>query len=98
MHSHIDTGKMFNPARHRPDPSVKAARTEDHKLGYMGFSLDDFNCVNKEKRFPFKKRFESVFKTWPYTTFKNVFLSPISGICDTIYQSEFSSKFNMILL
>lgn len=91
MYSHIDTGKIFNPARDRSDPNVKATRTKDHKFGYTGFSLDDFNCVNRDKRFPFKKRFASVFKTWPYTTFENVFLSPISGVCETIYQSELSS-------
>jgi len=98
MYSHIDTRKIFNSARDRPDPNVIATRTDDHKLGYTGFSLDDFNCVNRDKRFPFKKRFASVFMRWPYNTFKNVFLNPISGICETIYQSEFSSKFNMILL
>ena len=98
MYSHIDTGKIYNSARDRPDSNVMATRTDDHKLGYTSFSLDDFNCVNRDKRTQFKKRFASVFKRWPYNTFKNVFLSPISGICETLYQSEFAYILKMILL
>lgn len=98
MYSHIDTGKIFNPARDRPDSSVMATRTDDHTLGYTGFSLDDFNCVNRDKKSNFKKTFASVFKIWSYTTFKNVFLSPISGICETLYQSEFACILNTFLL
>ena len=98
MYSHIDTGKIFNRARDRPDSSVMATRTDDHKFGFTGFSLDDFNCVNRDKKSNFKKTFASVFKIWSYTTFKNVFLSPISGICETLYQSEFACILNTFLL
>ncbi len=32
-------------------------------------------------------------KQWTYTQFKNVFLIPISGICDTLYQSKVPFSF-----
>lgn len=55
MYSHIDTGKIFNPARERPDSNVMATRTDEHKFGYTGFSLDDFNCVHRDKNLIFKR-------------------------------------------
>ena len=86
----IDTGKIFNARKDRRDPNVVATRTDGHNLGYTGFSLDDFKCVKRDKACSFKKRFAVVFKSWSYTTFDNVFLSPISGICEAIYQSKFA--------
>ena len=84
MYWHIDTGKIFNTRNDRRDPNVVATR-RDHNLGYTGFSLDDFKCVKRDKSCSFKKRFAVVFKSWSDTTFDNVFLSPISGICEAIY-------------
>jgi hypothetical protein len=55
MYSHIDTGKIFNPARERPDSNVMATRTDEHKFGYTGFSLDDFNCVHRDKNLILKR-------------------------------------------
>jgi hypothetical protein len=90
MYWHIDTGKIFNAKKDRRDPNVVATRTDGHNLGYTGFSLDDFKCVKRDKTCSFKKRFAVVFKSWSYTTFDNVFLSPISGVCEAIYQSKFA--------
>ena len=47
MHSHIDTGKRFNDRQDRKDEEVISTRSHDHSLGYTGFSLDDFKCVNR---------------------------------------------------
>ena len=93
MFWHIDTGKIFNTRNDRRDPNVVATRTDGHNLGYTGFSLDDFKCVKRDKRCSFKKRFAVVFKSWSHTTFDNVFLSPISGICEAIYQSKFACSY-----
>jgi hypothetical protein len=98
MYSQIDTGKIYNSKKDVQDPSVIATRTDDNKSGYTGFSLDDFNCVNRDRTTAIKKRFGIVFKSWKYKTFENVFLSPISNICETLYQSKFASIFQMILL
>jgi hypothetical protein len=35
----------------------------------------------------------AVFKIWPYKNFKNMFLEPISAVCDAIYQGMFSLLF-----
>jgi len=90
MYWHKDTGKIFNARKERMDPKVVATKTDGHNLGYTGFSLDDFKCVKRDKTCSFKKMFEIVFKSWTYTNFDNVFLSPISGICEAIYQSKFA--------
>ena len=89
MYAHIDTGKRFNIQKDRKDPLVVATRSKQHHLGYTGFSLDDFNGVNRDKNCSIKKRFGQVFnEQWTYTQFKNVFLTPISGICDALYKSK----------
>ena len=89
MYAHIDTGKRYNIHKDREDPMVIANRREPHHLGYTGFSLDDFNGVNRDKNCSIKKRFGQVFnEQWTYTQFKNVFLTPISGICDALYKSK----------
>lgn len=89
MYDHIDTGKRYNIHKDREDPKVIANRREPHHLGYTGFSLDDFNGVNRDKNCSIKKRFGQVFnEQWTYTQFKNVFLTPISGICDALYKSK----------
>ena len=94
MYAHIDTGKRFNILKDRKDPMVFATRSKEHQLGYTGFSLDDFNGVNRDKKCSFKTRFGQVFnKQWTYTQFKNVFLIPISGICDALYQSKVPFSF-----
>ena len=61
MYAHIDTGKRFNVLKDRKDPMVFATRSEEHHLGYTGFSLDDFNGVNRDKKCSFKTRFGQVF-------------------------------------
>ena len=88
MHSHIDTGKRFNKIQDRKDDKVISTRSHDHHLGYTGFSLDDFKGVNRNKSCSFKKRFELVFNIWSYNKLKNMFLEPISGVCDAIYQGK----------
>ena len=35
---------------------IVATRSKQHHLGYTGFSLDDFNCVNSDKKCSFKTR------------------------------------------
>ena len=45
----------------RKDPMVFATRSEEHQLGYTGFSLDDFNGDNRDKKCSFKTRFGQVF-------------------------------------
>ncbi len=57
-YSHIDTGKRFNAQKDRKNPLVVATRSKQHHLGYTGFSLDDFNGVNRDKKCSFKTRFE----------------------------------------
>ena len=93
MHSHIDTGKRFNDRQDRKDPEVISTRSHDHNFGYTGFSLDDFKCVHRNKSCSFKKRFAAVFKIWPYKNLKNMFLEPISAVCDAIYQGMFAVLF-----
>ena len=88
MYSHIDTGKRFNKRQDRKDDKVISTRSHDHHLGYTGFSLDDFKGVNRNKSCSFKKRFELVFNIWSYNKLKNMFLEPISGVCDAIYQGK----------
>ena len=88
MYSHIDTGKRFNKIQDRKDDKVISTRSHDHHLGYTGFSLDDFKGVNRNKSCSFKKRFELVFNIWSYNKLKNMFLEPISGVCDAIYQGK----------
>jgi len=90
MHSHIDTGKRFNDRQDRKDEEVISTRSHDHSLGYTGFSLDDFKCVHRIKSCSFKKRFAPVFKIWPHKNLKNMFLQPISAVCDAIYQGMFA--------
>ena len=52
---------------------VFATRRKEHQLGSTGLSLDDFNGVNRDKKYSFKTRFGQVFnKQWTYTQFKNV--------------------------
>ena len=55
MYSHIDTGKRFNILNDRKDPMFFATRSKEHHLGYTGFSLDDFNGVNRDKNSSIKK-------------------------------------------
>ena len=93
MYSHIDTGKRFNCRQDRKDPEVILTINYDHHLGYTGFSLDDFNSVQRNKKCPFKKRFALVFNIWPPKTLKNMFLDPISGDCNVIYQGMFALLF-----
>jgi hypothetical protein len=93
MHSHIDTGKRFNDRQDRKDEEVISTRSHDHNLGYTGFSLDDFKCVHRIKSCSFKKRFAPVFKIWPHKNLKNMFLQPISAVCDAIYQGMFALLF-----
>ena len=93
MHSHIDTGKRFNDRQDRKDEEVISTRSHDHNLGYTGFSLDDFKCVHRNKSCSFKKRFAPVFKIWPHKNLKNMFLQPISAVCDAIYQGMFALLF-----
>ena len=98
MYDHIDTGKRYNIHKDREDRKVIANRREPHHLGYTGFSLDDFNGVNRDKNCSIKKRFGQVFnEQWTYTQFKNVFLTPISGICDALYKSKVALIFLFIL-
>jgi len=96
MHSHIDTGKRFNDRQDRKDPEVISTRSNDHNFGYTGFSLDDFKCVHRNKRCAFRKRFALVFNTWSHTNLKNMFLEPISSVCDAIYQGMFALIFIII--
>jgi len=93
MYSHIDTGKRFNDRQDRKDPEVISTRSHDHNFGYTGFSLDDFKCVHRNKSCSFKKKFAAVFKIWPYKNLKNMFLEPISAVCDAIYQGTFAVLF-----
>jgi hypothetical protein len=55
MYSHIDTGKRFNDRQDRKDPEVISTRSDDHHLGYTGFSLDDFKGVHREKVVPSRR-------------------------------------------
>ena len=96
MYSHIDTGKRFNDTYDRKDPEVVSTRSHDHHLGYTGFSLDDFKCVHRNKSCSFKKRFVLVFNIWPHKNLKNMFLDPISAVCDAIYQGMFALIFIII--
>jgi hypothetical protein len=93
MHSHIDTGKRFNDRQDRKDEEVISTRSHDHNWGYTRFSLDDFKCFHSNKSCSFKKRFAAVFKIWPYKNLKNIFLEPISAVCDAIYQGMFALLF-----
>jgi hypothetical protein len=93
MYSHINTGKRFNDRQDRKDPEVISTRSHDHHLGYTGFGLDDFKCVHRNKSCSFKKKFAAVFKIWPYKNLKNMFLEPISAVCDAIYQGTFAVLF-----
>jgi hypothetical protein len=93
MHSHIDTGKRFNDIQDRKDAEVILTRSPDHKLGYTGFSLDDFKCVQRIKSCSFKQRFALVFNIWSHKNLKNMFLEPISIVCDDFYQGMFSLLF-----
>ena len=90
MHSHIDTGKRFNDRQDRKDEEVISTRSHDHSLGYTGFSLDDFKGVHRNKSCSFKKRFVLVFNIWSHKNLKNMFLDPISAVCDAIYQGKFA--------
>ena len=96
MHAHIDTGKRFNETSDQRDPSVDATRV--HKLGFTGVSLDDFRCVNRSKKSNFKSKFKLVFKKWKYRNFEDTFLSPISGVCLTVYQSKLAFPFSLLAL
>ena len=96
MYSHIDTGKRFNDRQDRKDPEVVSTRSHDHHLGYTGFSLDDFKCVHRNKSCSFKKRFVLVFNIWSHKNLKNMFLDPISAVCDAIYQGMFALIFIII--
>lgn len=95
MHAHIDTGKRNNTYDQR-DPSVDATRV--HELGFTGVSLDDFRCVNRSKKSNFKSKFKLVFKKWKYRNFEDTFLSPISGVCLTVYQSKLAFPFSLLAL
>jgi hypothetical protein len=86
MHSHIDTGKRFNDRQDRKDPEVISTRSPDHNLGYTGFSLDDFKCVHRNKSCSFKQRFALVFNIWSHKNLENMFIGPISHVCDALYQ------------
>ena len=55
MYAHIDTGKRFDIQKNRKDPLIVATRSEQHHLGYTGFSLDDFNGGNRDKNVPSKQ-------------------------------------------
>ena len=96
MHAHIDTGKRFNETSDQRDPSVDATRV--HKLGFTGVSLDNFRCVNWSKKSNFKSKFKLVFKKWKYRNFEDAFLSPISGVCLTVYQSKLAFPFSLLAL
>jgi len=97
MYSHIDTGKRFNDRQDRKDPEVISTRSHDHHLGYTGFSLDDFKGVHRNKSCSFKKRFALVFNIWSHKNLKNMFLEPISAVCDAIYQGMFALILIIIL-
>ena len=96
MYSHIDTGKRFYNRQDRKDPEVVSTRSHDHHLGCTGFSLDDFKCVHRNKSCSFKKRFVLVFNIWSHKNLKNMFLDPISTVCDAIYQGMFALIFIII--
>ena len=96
MHAHIDTGKRFNVTSDQRDPSVDAPRV--HELCFTGVSLDDFRCVNRSKKSNFKSKFKLVFKQWKYRNFEDTFLSPISGVCLTVYQSKLAFPFSLLAL
>jgi len=96
MHAHIDTGKRFNETSDQRDPSVDVTRV--HELGFTGVSLDDFRCVNRSKKSNFKSKFKLVFKKWKYRNFEDTFLSPISGVCLTVYQSKLAFPFSLLAL
>ena len=89
MYSHIDTGKRFNDRQDSKDPEVISTRSDDHHLGFTGFSLDDFKGVHRKIICSFKKRFALVFNIWSHKNLKNLFLDPISAVCDAIYQGWF---------
>ena len=93
MYSHVDTGKRFNDRQDRKDEEVILTRSHDHNLGYTRFSLDDFKCVHRNRSCSFKERFVAVFKIWPYKNLKNMFLEPISAVCDAFYQGLFAVLF-----
>jgi hypothetical protein len=68
------------------DPEVISTKSHDNNLEYTGFSLDDFKGVHSNKSCSFKKRFALGFNIWSHKNLKNMFLEPISAVCDAIYQ------------
>ena len=88
MYSRIDIGKRFNDRQDSKDPEVILTRSHDHHLGYTRFSLDGFKGVHRNKISSFKKRFALVLNIWSHKNLKNMFLEPISGVCDVIYQGK----------